>query len=668
MGFLAPWFFAGLAALGLPVYIHLLRRHRTTPQPFSSLMFFERRTQSSIRHRRLRYLLLWALRMLLLFLLALAFANPFVTGVSPAERERTLLVVAVDASFSMREGDRLERARREAVRVLGGRSASGQAQVIAFDSQVRVLTQPTVDPGELRAAVETIRAGDARGSYGELGRALRSIAQSSRLPLEVHLISDMQKSSLPASFSDLRLPAQARLTPHPVVSRPAPNWAVENVAAPGSIADPKKARVLATVAGYQTPAARRNVSLVANNRVLATKSVDVPAGGRVAVEFLTLDVPYGFNRAEVRLESGDALREDDRFLFAVERSDPRRVLFVHEARDTRAALYFRAALAAAAESSFLLEEVVVEQTAGLQPARYAFVVLSDVLSLPAAFEDALRQYVRTGGSLWIAAGAASARRPRLPVVDEAVLESRYYARSAERFQTVGNLDPAHPSIRRAGRWEGVKFYQVTRLAPGQARVVARLTDGTPLLVEKQVTEGRVLVFASTFDNISNDFPLHPVWVPFVEQTARYLAGLESRASNITVDSFVELRSVREKGVAVEVIDPEGRRPLALKDAASLQTYQLMREGYYELRRANGRHGMVAANPDRRESDLTTMAEETLALWQKTGAESAAAASGGAEQRRVRGLWWYAMLAVLATAMAESLFANRYLHVEEEEAA
>ena len=38
MGFLAPWFLAGLAAVGLPVYIHLLRRHTTTPKPVSSLM------------------------------------------------------------------------------------------------------------------------------------------------------------------------------------------------------------------------------------------------------------------------------------------------------------------------------------------------------------------------------------------------------------------------------------------------------------------------------------------------------------------------------------------------------------------------------------------------------------------------------------------------------
>src|SRR5258708_34610290 len=52
MGFLAPWFLAGAVAVGLPLWIHLLRFWRSTPHPFSSLMFFEQRTQSSIKHRR----------------------------------------------------------------------------------------------------------------------------------------------------------------------------------------------------------------------------------------------------------------------------------------------------------------------------------------------------------------------------------------------------------------------------------------------------------------------------------------------------------------------------------------------------------------------------------------------------------------------------------------
>ena len=69
-------FLAGALAVGLPIYVHLLRQYRQTPIKFSSLMFFEPRTQSSIKHRRLRYLLLLSLRMALLVLLALVPVPP----------------------------------------------------------------------------------------------------------------------------------------------------------------------------------------------------------------------------------------------------------------------------------------------------------------------------------------------------------------------------------------------------------------------------------------------------------------------------------------------------------------------------------------------------------------------------------------------------------------
>ena len=88
MGFLTPWFLAGAAAVGLPIYVHLLRQYRQKPVPFSSLMFFERRTQSSIKHRRLKYLLLFALRCAVIALLALAFARPYIRWGAAAHATR----------------------------------------------------------------------------------------------------------------------------------------------------------------------------------------------------------------------------------------------------------------------------------------------------------------------------------------------------------------------------------------------------------------------------------------------------------------------------------------------------------------------------------------------------------------------------------------------------
>src|SRR5215469_8841451 len=102
MGLFSPWFLAALAGLGLPLYLHLLKRLSTTPKPWSSLMFFESRTKSSTRHRRLRYLLLLSLRLALLLLLALAFANPFINRDAATVASNRLVLLVVDNSLSMR--------------------------------------------------------------------------------------------------------------------------------------------------------------------------------------------------------------------------------------------------------------------------------------------------------------------------------------------------------------------------------------------------------------------------------------------------------------------------------------------------------------------------------------------------------------------------------------
>ncbi len=61
------------------------------------------------------------------------------------------------------------------------------------------------------------------------------------------------------------------------------------------------------VAGFGTPASGKDVSLVVNGKAIATRKVNVPANGRATAEFAPLDVGYGFNRCEVRIEGGDAL-------------------------------------------------------------------------------------------------------------------------------------------------------------------------------------------------------------------------------------------------------------------------------------------------------------------------------------------------------------------------
>ncbi len=671
MGLFAPWFLAaGALAVGLPVWLHLLRKHRSQPLPFSSLMFFEQRTQSSIKHRRLRYLVLFSLRTLLFLLLALAFAHPYIEQNSlPFQHNGEITVLAIDNSLSMRAAGRFDQAKQMAKSALSGLRTGERAQVLEFGARVHPLSEVTDDTHQLNAAIDAAQPSDDRTSFAELARSLRSIAQALKLPLRVELYSDMQQSGMPGNFNDLRLNAAVKIEPHALAAKETPNFAVENIIAPRRVYDGSKQRVLVTVASYGAPKATRQVSLLLNGRVVETKSVDVPESGRATVEFHSLEVPFGIgNKGVVKIDSADQLPADDSYNFSVERSDPKPALFVYEAGNQKSLLYFKSALEASGQSAFDVQPVLAEQASNVNPSKYAFVVLSDVTVLPGGFENELRDYVRGGGSALIALGHNSMVKMKVPVSDGAIAESRYSGREGERFQTAAWLDPSYPSIQKDNNWAGVKFYRAIKIDPGKARVAARLSDETPLLIDQQLGEGHVEVFASTFDNIDNDFPLHASFVPFIDQTARYLGRLDSGPPAVQVGSFEELRTARQTGAAVDVVDPKGARVFDLREATTVQNVQFTMAGFYDIRRPNGRNEVVAVNSDRHESDLTPAPPDTLKLWQNTASETANGDTAQtSEQRKPISLWWYVMLAALALAVAESLLGNRHLSVDKEAA-
>ncbi len=87
-----------------------------------------------------------------------------------------------------------------------------------------------------------------------------------------------------------------------------------------------------------------------------------------------------------------------------------------------------------------------------------------------------------------------------------------------------------------------------------------------------------------------------------------------------------------------------------------------------MQRADGRRLLMAVHADRRESDLTPIPDDTLALWRNTGNTAAAAQSGTVEQQtRPWSLWRYAMFLALLAALVESIFASRYLKQERQTA-
>jgi hypothetical protein len=656
MGLLSPWWLlAGVVGASLPLWLHLLRSHQKDPIAFSSVRFLEKREEQTSMQKRLKYRHLFLLRLLLFLLAALAFASPWLKESLEQTRNRALRVYALDNSYSMRAGGNFERARAEAIRLLP--SSGGPVAVLSFHREAALLQEPTSDFAAARAAMTAIGQSDERSNYAALTRRLRDLQRSSGLQLEVHLFSDLQRSGMPAAFEDLRLPAGTKLELHPVAPFTAENFALESAQGPRTVADVAGWRIQATVSSTGAAQASRKVLLRINGRQVAEKTLTLAPESRGSVDFVAPALSPGWNKVELALDPPDAFPQDDVFRLAMERGEPRKVLLVTDPRDSRSLTYVRPAIESGSLHLFQAETMSLEASLARDWSSYAFVFLLDV-SLSSNASQRVEDFLRRGGGVFLACGSRCAENALPATLGKATL--RYAEREQDHYFSAGQSDQSSPILQAAAGFRGLRFFQVASLEAAQNSVLARLSDGAPLLLSARLGDGRLLAFATALDNLANDFPVHGTFVPFLEQAALWLSGFDDSPASRFTGTYAALRADdTAQKQAVEMLGPDGQRLFGLDESLKLSTVLLDREGFYEQRRA-GFNALLAANVSRAESDFRPMDEETRKLWANTGIAAATTGQGEETGERRNLLWWWFFLLLFLLLLGESFYAARYL--------
>jgi aerotolerance regulator-like protein/VWA domain-containing protein len=684
MSFLSPWFLLAGLAVGVPIWLHLIRREQPTHIPFSSLMFLRRMPVKSVSRQRLKYLLLLATRVLVLLLIALGFARPYFPNAARAflgGTDRKNLVILLDTSMSMQHGDRWQRAlgaARDAIASLGERD---RAQIVTFSSEYEIRNLPTSRKAALRAILESgLRPGSSTTSYTQAFRAVDKIAEDLSQPVSVVLISDLQKSAVGNQTQGAPGGAVADFKVADVAGKDAPNWTVAGARSHRAIYRSRYPdRLVAEVRGFNTAAASKEVTLSLEGKTIQRKTVEVPASGAATVVFESFDVPLESNQGEITLSPHDDLPQDDSFHFVLERREPYRLLFLHEPGEGSELYYFRSALGAETDTPFAIDSRTPQESGSARLGDYALVILSNVTSLPQALVASLKDFVREGRGMLVTMG----NRFPSPALETdwkemwpaKGVEKRMLAPGGERMVLLGQFDKDHPLFREfqeAGAAESLRSaetFAYIRVQP-EGPVLLRFSNGDPALVERQFGQGRVLLYASSFDNVWGDFPLHPAFIPLLHQLIRYTAQLPDEIPAYTIPASVSLSSYGVAGNQAgsasvwDAISPDGKHALPLDQERRADYLALRQAGFYELRRSNSSH-WIAANSDPRESDLTELSPEDRALWMAPGSGNSSGGQNAAmpsdpEVAKRQKIWWDLLLIAFLLALLEAYLANRYL--------
>ena len=627
MAFLFPAFLFGGLAVAVPILLHFFARDRAPRLPFSDVRFLERAFVRRDRRRRLRELLLLALRVAALLLLAVAFARPFLDA---SGRGRRITVLVVDRSLSLSAPGQMALARERAREVVAATSPDAPIAVVAFDDRAAVLQPPVVGRPLVRAALGSIEptTGATRHAAGLAAAVDVLDGRAGR----VVVVTDLQASGWPGD-------ARAAIPEGVSVEVAAVAPVERNLAVTAAGAEAEELAV--TILNTGPAPAESEVTLDVDGREVARRRVTLlPGGNEVRWE---LPAP-GARVAAVSVTDRYGYRWDDTRYALLDRASPTVVPIVVNGGTLDAEAFYLAQALAVAPASRPFEVTPVAPGALSAPLPSAWeaggvIVLIGTDGLSRSGRARVAAFVENGGGLLLAAGPGIDPRLVRDLLGESValgVEMPVDTAPAGAGHRLAVTDPRHPVFRPFGDLVAalgrVRFTRMARIllsgsADGRvgvdrpARVLARFDRGDPALIEYARGDGRALVLASDLGMEWNDFPRHPGFVPFVHESVRYLAG-PLQSSRDLLPSEVPGDISRLPGVAT---DP-----------------------------ATGRR--VAVNVDPRESEPRPLTPDGFLARlgaAPAGASGALPTAGGAAREAEQSLWWYVVLAAAAVLVGEA---------------
>ncbi len=688
MSFIQIGFLAALAALAIPVIIHLVFRQRAKRVELGTLRFLRVVLEHNARRRRVMRWLLLMLRLACVGLLAFLFARPYLLAARAAGEKQTV-VVLIDQSATMelaqQDGTRsIERAVAMVRDLLTQAGANSRFEIAFFDHAIHPLfgSQPVpggksaaesraTDPGrsDLLAKLVAPEACHGGTDYGvALEWARDTLAKAPPGPRVLHILTDLQQSGLTWSEVD-ELPQDVTSHLHDLGRSAVSNLAVTEARPERAWLRPDEQTSLHVTVYNGSPFTANDLPVV-----LKLASSSGSTGGRTitlreqlkiergTLESVRFDLPPladGLWQGTVSIVTEDDLPADNVRHVGLLASKPYQVLLVDGRTSTSPVLsstYFlesalRLAPAGELYSASPFEPQVMEAGERLPDLKDAdVVVLSDVGELGRSDGRALAEFVKAGGGLLVFTGenVTAESTAELSAAGLTVGQVQGIQHATDLPIRLANWDGKHAIFApfadpQLGDLNRLSFSACTKIVPaGDAHVLARFRGGQPAVLERRVLKGSVVWFASTCDRRWSDWTRSRLYLPLVYQLLGHQSGLSAGGR-----------------VRQEVLETQG--VVTLPGMAPKMSGTALPPGVHAQ---DGFTLVVNSSPREAETDRAT-AEEFANRFGLKIADDAVEAQIAQPQRAIVGtelvdseLWPWLAGMLLVALLAEGLVANR----------
>lgn len=654
MNFLYPQFLYGLVALAIPVIIHLFNFRRTRRVYFSNTRFLQKVKEASSSKLKLKHYLILASRLLFIFFLVMAFAQPVLDaegGSKPAQS----IIIYLDNSFSMsNEVEDGITALDEALMSVGQ-----LLDVLPGGTNYKLITNdfnPSSTVFKGKAEISEILTETGYSGTIRSVQDIQSRLDNEEGPYSVYWFSDFQQTSSTGNISDTVnqynvLPLRFNSTKNVAVD----SVYIENPLLIGN----EKMTLNVDIKNYGEEEVNDLITNVYVDDIqVAAGSVDIIPGG---TETITYDLAFGIDgvsRGRISFEEFP-VTFDNEFYFVIDRREQINIL---EIKPDNNATYIT--------NVYGNKELFNLKSISYQNLDYNLVNTSDLVvingldHIDPSLSVVLNEYVANGGSVCLVPGtvpdpdsykqlyglanltlADSAIRSGLAVPD---FDNPFFQNVFEER----NPQMAMPEASQLLTW-------------GMDRTaILNFKNGTAFLSD-MATYGHLFIISSPLNPDYSNFQAHGLFVPVM-----YRMAVQSKRSirklyyimntptiRIPADSLVGDRVYKLMGNDQEII-PSQR--LVFDEVIMEVPKAQVEAGFYEVLLEDEEVSTLAFNYPFEESDLEQLGKEDISdLFQGSVTifdADGAAGFGKAVENRYIGtpLWKLAIVLALVFLLVEVL--------------
>ncbi len=666
---IALW--GGLAAAGVavPIIIHLLHQKYRRRTDWAAMELLRKAMIIRSGQVRLEDYLLLVLRCLVLVLVAFALVRPTLRnwGTALFGEQSVGMVVAVDASYSMAHGKhakRFDRATNRALEILSTSRVGDPATVMLMGDRPRMLLRATgYDPQRFRDAIEETEALPQRLNLERCLAEAAELVEELKTPVrECYLVTDAQATdweslSDEAKASLTRIADTASLFLVPVGADGEENLAVTRFEyASGSLVPSGMARFTAEVRnhGRMTHEGGEATFHVDGQAITRQSLGTIEPGEARPVSFFTSFDKGGDARLDVSLNP-DQLKWDNRRHTVVNVRPRIRVLCVDgeppSGGNPSETFYLVKALRLKQLGQHATMVVVRTDWQDIDTENFAdfdVIVLANVPRIEEDTAKRLSRFVNRGGGLVVFAGGwidTEAYNTHLQHNGSKLLPGELLeAVSADSGPADGGpaatADDDSPQGWRLGpirsdhilaataravpeqQLATARFNRVIKVRPDADAVsILSLSDETlPLLLEKRIGRGSVLMVTTSADRQWSDFAIHPLYPMLLQQAVTHLTSRPGEREFAVGEPGYVAVTGQKAGARATLKTPEGDgRPvkLSMLDTGDvICPIETELPGTYDVVSSEESVSSVAVNVNPIEADVKVMAP--AALLEKLG--------------------------------------------------